>query len=314
MITYTLRRLLAFVPTLFAISFLVFLLLYFVPGDPAQMILGVDATPAAIEALHESMGLDEPFVPRLLGWYGDALQGDLGRSYYLDRSVVAAIAARVPVTVQLTFVALIIAMLIGVPAGILAATKQNSWIDALVMGGAMLGLAVPGFLLGLLLIFFVALPTGWFPTGGHVPFAIDPAGNLRSLALPALSLGMAQAALIARMTRSSMLEVLRLDYVRTARAKGLPERVVVNRHVLANSLIPIITVIGIVTGVLLGGAIAIETVFTLPGVGRLVISAVKRRDYPLIQGVILFITFSYLAVNLIVDLLYVVVDPKVRYS
>ncbi|MEX2534612.1 MAG: ABC transporter permease [Trueperaceae bacterium] len=314
MTTYILRRLVAFVPTMFGISFLVFLMLYFVPGDPAQMILGVDATPAAVQALQVSMGLDQPFVPRLLGWYGRAVQGDFGRSYYLNRSVVEAIAERVPVTLQLTGIGLIIAILIGVPAGIIASVRQNTWIDALVMGGAMLGLALPGFLLGLLLIFFVALPTGWFPTGGYVPLFQDPLGNLRSLALPGLSLGLAQGALIARMTRSSMLEVLRLDYVRTARAKGLHEQIIINRHVLANSLIPIITVIGIVAGVLLGGAIAIETVFTLPGVGRLVISAVKRRDYPLIQGVILFITFSYLAVNLVVDLLYMMVNPRVRYS
>lgn len=314
MTTYILRRLVAFVPTMFGISFLVFLMLYFVPGDPAQMILGVDATPAAVEALQVSMGLDQPFAPRLLGWYGRALQGDFGRSYYLNRSVVEAIGERVPVTLQLTGFGLIVAILIGVPSGIIAAVRQNTWIDALVMSGAMLGLALPGFLLGLLLIFFVALPTGWFPTGGYVPLQQDLLGNIRSLALPGVSLGLAQGALIARMTRSSMLEVLRLDYVRTARAKGLHERTVINRHVLSNSLIPIITVIGIVAGVLLGGAIAIETVFTLPGVGRLVISAVKRRDYPLIQGVILFITFSYLAVNLVVDLLYMIVNPRVRYS
>jgi peptide/nickel transport system permease protein len=314
MTTYVLRRLVAFVPTIFAISFLVFLMLYFVPGDPAQMILGVDATPAAVEALQTEMGLNRPFGARLFGWYGKAFQGDLGRSYYLNRSVVEAVAERVPVTLQLTGLALLIAVLIGVPAGIVASVRQNTWVDALVMGGAMLGLAVPGFLLGLLLIFFVALPTGWFPTGGYVPLLTDPLGNLRSLALPGISLGLAQGALIARMTRSSMLEVLRLDYVRTARAKGLPERDVINRHVLANSLIPIITVVGIVAGVLLGGAIAIETVFTLPGVGRLVISAVKRRDYPVIQGVILFVTCSYLVVNLVVDLLYMLVNPRVRYS
>lgn len=314
MLTYTLRRLVAFVPTLFAISILVFSLLYFVPGDPAQMILGVDATPTAIAALQEDMGLNRPFVPRLVGWFGNALRGDLGRSYYLDRSVVEAITERVPVTLQLTGFALLFAIAIGVPAGIVASVQQNTWIDAVVMGGAMLGLAVPGFLLGLLMIFFIALPTGWFPTGGHVPLLEDPLGSIRSLMLPALALGLAQASLIARMTRSSMLEVMRLDYVRTARAKGLREATVVNRHVLGNSLIPILTVIGLVAGVLLGGAIAIETVFTLPGVGRLVISAVKRRDYPLIQGVILFITFSYLTINLLVDLLYVVVNPKLRYS
>jgi peptide/nickel transport system permease protein len=314
MTTYVLRRLVAFVPTMFAISFLVFLMLYFVPGDPAQMILGVDATPAAVEALQEEMGLNRPFLTRLVGWYADAVQGDFGRSYYLNRTVVQAVLERVPVTFQLTGLALLIAVLIGVPAGIVAAVRQNTWIDALVMGVAMLGLALPGFLLGLLLIFFVALPSGWFPTGGYVPLFADPLGNFRSLALPGVSLGLAQGALIARMTRSSMLEVLRLDYVRTARAKGLPERDVINRHVLSNSLIPIITVVGIVAGVLLGGAIAIETVFTLPGVGRLVISAVKRRDYPLIQGVILFVTFSYLAVNLVVDLLYALVNPRVRYS
>ena len=314
MLTYTLRRLVAFVPTLFAISILVFSLLYFVPGDPAQMILGVDATPTAIAALQEDMGLNRPYLPRLVGWLGDAVRGDLGRSYYLDRSVVEAIAERVPVTLQLTGFALLFAIVLGVPAGIVASIRQNTWIDAVVMGGAMLGLAVPGFLLGLLMIFFIALPTGWFPTGGHVPFLQNPLGSIRSLTLPALALGLAQASLIARMTRSSMLEVMRLDFVRTARAKGLREATVVNRHVLGNSLIPILTVIGLVAGVLLGGAIAIETVFTLPGVGRLVISAVKRRDYPLIQGVILFITFSYLTVNLLVDLLYVVVNPKVRYS
>ncbi len=314
MTIYVIRRLVAFIPTLLGISFLVFLMLYFVPGDPAQMILGVDATPASIENLRATMGLDQPFVPRLLGWYGRAFQGDFGRSYYLDRTVVDAVAERIPVTLQLTGLALVIAVVLGVLAGVAAAIRQNTWIDATVMALSMLGLAVPGFLLGLLLIFFVALPTGWFPTGGHVALFTDPLGNLRSLALPAVSLGLAQAALIARMTRSSMLEVLRLDFVRTARAKGLSERNVVGRHVLGNSLIPVLTVIGIAAGVLLGGAIAVETVFTLPGVGRLVISAVKRRDYPLIQGVILFITISYLTVNLIVDLLYMAVNPQLRYS
>ncbi len=314
MMSYIIRRLLAFIPTLFAISFLVFLLLYFVPGDPAQMMLGVDATRAAIEELHVDLGLDQPFHTRLLNWYGKALTGDLGRSYYLARTVVEAISERIPVTLQLTTLSLLVAIFIGVPSGMIAAVRQNGPLDALIMGGAMLGLTIPGFLVGLLLIYFIALPTGWFPTGGYVPFFQAPLESLRSLALPALSLGLAQAALIARMTRSSMLEVLRLDYVRTARAKGLRERVVVTRHVLANSLIPIITVVGIVAGVLLGGAIAIETVFTLPGVGLLVISAVERRDYPLIQGVILFITIIYLVVNLLVDLLYVAVDPRIRYS
>jgi peptide/nickel transport system permease protein len=314
MISYIIRRLLAFIPTLFAISFLVFLLLYFVPGDPAQVILGVDATRESIEALHVELGLDQPFHTRLLNWYGKALTGDFGRSYYLARTVAEAISERIPVTLQLTTLSLLVAIVIGVPSGMIAAVRQNGPLDALIMGGAMLGLTLPGFLVGLLLIYFVALPTGWFPTGGYVPLFQAPLESLRSLALPSLSLGLAQAALIARMTRSSMLEVLRLDYVRTARAKGLRERVVVTRHVLANSLIPIITVVGIVAGVLLGGAIAIETVFTLPGVGLLVISAVQRRDYPLIQGVILFITVIYLVVNLLVDLLYVAVDPRIRYS
>lgn len=314
MLTYTLRRLLAFIPTILGISLVVFFLLYFVPGDPAQMMLGVEATPAAITALHKEMGLDRPLLQRLGLWYEHALQGNFGRSYYLDQSVVSAIADSVPVTAELTFLALLVAVALGVSAGIAAAVRQNTWVDAIVMAGSMLGLAIPGFLLGLLLIFFVALPSGWFPTGGFVGLGSDAAGNLQAMALPAFSLGLAQAALIARMTRSSMLEVFRLDYVRTARAKGLREQVVVNRHVLANSLIPVITVVGIVAGVLMGGAIAIETVFTLPGIGQLLMSAVKRRDYPLIQGVVLFITFSYLTVNLVVDLLYAVVDPKVRYG
>lgn len=314
MTTYLLRRLLAFIPTLFAISFLVFLMLYFVPGDPAQMILGVDATQAAIEDLHRQMGLDRPFLQRLGSWYARALRGDLGHSFYLDSSVVDAILERLPVTLALTAASLLVALAIGVPAGVVAATRQNTWIDAVVMGGAMLGLAVPGFLLGLLLIFFVALPTNLFPTGGYVGFLESPLQAIRHLTLPALSLGFAQAALIARMTRSSMLEVLRLDFVRTATAKGLRRRTVIMRHVFTNSLIPIITVVGIVAGVLLGGSIAVETVFTLPGVGRLVISAVKRRDYPVVQGVVLLITTTYLFVNLITDLIYAYVDPRIRYS
>lgn len=314
MTKYVLRRVLAFVPTLFAISLLVFLMIQFVPGDPATLILGNEATAARVTELRESMGLDEPLVEQAVRWYVRALRGDLGRSFYLDRSVAQAIGERIAVTSVLTLMALVVAVGLGLPAGILAAIRQNTWLDATIMALSVAGLSIPSFVLGLLFIYFIAVPLPWFPTGGFVEFSTSLTDALRHLLLPALSLGIAQASFVARMSRSSMLEVLRLDYVRTARAKGVRQRWVVLRHALSNALMPIITVGGIIAGILMGGAIVTETVFSLPGVGRLVISAVQRRDYPLIQGVILFITFAYLTINLLTDLIYAWVDPRLRYA
>ncbi len=314
MTAYITRRLLSFIPSLLAISILVFFMIHLVPGDPAQTMLGVDATPEAVRNLREMLGLDRPLGEQFVQFFGRLLLGDLGRSYYLERPVSQAIVERMPVTVSLAGLGLLVALGMGVPAGIAAAVRQNSWLDGLVMAGALLGLSVPSFWLGLNLISVFSVALGWFPTGGYTPIAEAPLDWLRSLVLPAVALGLAQAALIARMTRSSMLEVLRMDYIRTARAKGLLERVVIYRHAFRNSLIPVVTVVGIVVGLLLGGSVIIETVFTLPGMGRLIVSAVQHRDYPVVQGVILFIASSYLLTNLAVDLAYAWIDPKIRYS
>lgn len=314
MTTYVLRRLVAFVPTMFVISLLVFLMIQLVPGDPATLILGNEATATRVAELREQMGLDRPLVTQAAEWYRRALSGDLGRSFYLDRSVVQAVGERLPLTFTLTAMALVVSLAIGVPAGIVAALRHNTWFDTVVMGFAVLGLSIPSFVLGLLLIYYVALPIAFFPTGGFSGFQPSFLEGLRYLLLPALSLGTAQASFVARITRSSVLEVLGLDYIRTARSKGMGTWQVTMRHALRNALMPIVTVAGLVVGILLGGAIVTETVFSLPGVGRLVISAVQRRDYPVIQGVILFITFAYLSVNLVTDLLYVLINPRVRFS
>lgn len=314
MAAYILRRILAFIPTMFVISFLVFMMIQLVPGDPATLILGNEATATRVAELREQMGLDRPLTAQAVEWYRRAFVGDLGRSFYLDRTVVQAVSERLPLTFTLTAMALVVALAIGVPAGVMAALRHNSWVDTAVMAFAVFGLSIPSFVLGLVLIYYVALPLDFFPTGGFSGFSPSVPEALRYLLLPALSLGAAQASFVARITRSSVLEVLGLDYVRTARSKGIGSWALVVRHALRNALMPIVTVAGLVAGILLGGAIVTETVFSLPGVGRLVISAVQRRDYPVIQGVILFITFAYLAVNLITDLLYVFVNPRLRYG
>ncbi|CAN5626113.1 ABC transporter permease [soil metagenome] len=314
MVAYVTRRLLAFIPTLFVVAVVVSLMIYLVPGNPAVMMLGVEATPQAIAQLEAQLGLHDPLHERVIRWMGRALQGDFGRSYLLDQTVVEAILTRLPVTVNLTLAALIVAIVVGVGAGTLAAVKQNTWIDWSVMLVALIGLSIPNFWLGLNLIFLMAVTWRWFPTGGYVSWGEDPTRFLLHLTLPAITLGLSHAALLARMTRASMLDVLRVDYVRTARAKGLTERVVVFKHAFRNALIPIITVMGISMGVMIGGAVVIETVFGLPGVGRLIINAVQRRDYPIVQGGILFVTVSYLVINLLVDLIYVWINPQIRYG
>jgi peptide/nickel transport system permease protein len=276
-----LRRLLSAIPVLFIVSLISFGLMRLIPGDPAAAIAGTSATPAQIEQLRRDLGLDEPVILQLLHYYQGLLRGDFGKSLLLGKGVLAATMERLPVTIGLSLYALVLTLLIGVASGIIAALRQNTWVDQVAMMIAMLGISIPGFFLGLLMIIFFAVQLGWLPSGGYVPFSQDPIGWLRSTTMPAISLALLQAGLLARITRSGMLEVLRQDYVRTARAKGLPERQVILKHALANALIPIVTVVGIIISLLLSGAVVTEALFSLPGMGQLLTQAVLSRDYPM---------------------------------
>ncbi|MCE2921694.1 MAG: ABC transporter permease, partial [Roseomonas sp.] len=284
------------------------------PGDPAASIAGPSATPAQIEQLRRDLGLDEPLLLQLLHYYQGLLQGDFGKSLLLGKGVLAATMERLPVTIGLSLYALVLTLLIGVASGIIAALRQNTWVDQVAMMIAMLGISIPNFFLGLLMIIFFAVQLGWLPSGGYVPFTQDPIGWLRSTTMPAISLALLQAGLLARITRSGMLEVLRQDYVRTARAKGLPERQVILKHALANALIPIVTVVGIIISLLLSGAVVTEALFSLPGMGQLLTQAVLSRDYPMVQGGLLLVTTFLVVVNILVDILYALIDPRVRYE
>ncbi|MCA3376832.1 MAG: ABC transporter permease [Roseomonas sp.] len=285
-----------------------------IPGDPAASIAGTSATPAQIEQLRRDLGLDEPLLLQLLHYYQGLLQGDFGKSLLLGKGVLAATMERLPVTIGLSLYALVLTLLIGVSSGIIAALRQNTWVDQVAMMIAMLGISIPNFFLGLLMIIFFAVQLGWLPSGGYVPFSQDPIGWLRSTTMPAISLALLQAGLLARITRSGMLEVLRQDYVRTARAKGLPERQVILKHALANALIPIVTVVGIIISLLLSGAVVTEALFSLPGMGQLLTQAVLSRDYPMVQGGLLLVTTFLVLVNILVDVLYALIDPRVRYE
>jgi peptide/nickel transport system permease protein len=309
-----LRRLLSAIPVLFIVSLISFGLMRLIPGDPAASIAGPSATPAQIDQLRRDLGLDEPLLMQLLHYYQGLLQGDFGKSLLLGKGVLAATLERLPVTIGLSLYALVLTLLIGVTSGIIAALRQNTWVDQVAMMVAMLGISIPNFFLGLLMIIFFAVQLGWLPSGGYVPFSQDPLGWLRSTTMPAISLALLQAGLLARITRSGMLEVLRQDYVRTARAKGLPERQVILKHALANALIPIVTVIGIIISLLLSGAVVTEALFSLPGMGQLLTQAVLSRDYPMVQGGLLLVTTFLVVVNILVDILYALIDPRVRYE
>ncbi len=314
MIFVALRRLLSAIPVLFIVSLISFGLMRLIPGDPAAAIAGTSATPAQIEQLRRDLGLDEPVILQLLHYYQGLLRGDFGKSLLLGKGVLAATMERLPVTIGLSLYALVLTLLIGVASGIIAALRQNTWVDQVAMMIAMLGISIPGFFLGLLMIIFFAVQLGWLPSGGYVAFSQDPIGWLRSTTMPAISLALLQAGLLARITRSGMLEVLRQDYVRTARAKGLPERQVILKHALANALIPIVTVVGIIISLLLSGAVVTEALFSLPGMGQLLTQAVLSRDYPMVQGGLLLVTTFLVLVNILVDVLYALIDPRVRYE
>jgi peptide/nickel transport system permease protein len=306
------RRLASALPVLLIVSLISFGLMRLIPGDPAAAIAGPAATPAQIEQLSRDLGLHEPIWMQLLHYYGGLARGDLGRSLLLGKGVFAATMERLPVTIGLSLYALVFTLVIGIASGIVAALRQNSWIDQAAMMFAMIGISVPNFFLGLLMIILFAVHLGWLPSGGYVPFSQDPMGWLRSMTMPAFSLALLQAGLLARITRSSMLEVLRQDYIRTARAKGLPQHRVILKHALANAMIPIVTVVGIIVSLLLSGAVVTEALFSIPGMGQLLTQAVLNRDYPMVQGGLLLVTTFLVLVNITVDTLYAVIDPRVR--
>jgi peptide/nickel transport system permease protein len=306
------KRLAGAFVVLVLVSLMSFAIIWLVPGDPTAAFLDTSATPEQVERLRRELGLDQPVIVQMLDWYGRILHGDLGHSILLNRSVTAAILERLPVTLSLAGIALVLALMLGVLAGIVAAVNHNRWPDQVVMTAALIGLSVPDFWLGIMLILLLAVKLGLFPTGGYVPLSEDPLGWLASIFMPAMTLAVIQVGFIARMTRASMLEVLNQDFIRTADAKGLKLTEIMLRHGLPNALVPVLTVAGIVAGALLGGAVIIEQVFSIPGVGRLIIGGILSRDYPVIQGGLLLLAVIYLAVNLAVDILYAAVDPRVR--
>ena len=311
--TYIVRRLLALVPVALVVATVAFVLIHLAPGDPASVIAGPDASRDDVQRIERQLGLDAPLPIQLVRWYGRLVQGDLGQSIFLRKPVTDAILDRVEPTLLLTLFAIVISILIGVPAGVLSARYHNTTTDQVLMVVALLGVSIPNFLLGLLFILFFSVWLGWFPVAGYSPLEYGWLKTLRSLVLPAFALGLVQSALIARIARSSMLDVLREQFITAGRAKGLSERAVVYKHALKNAMIPTVTIIGISFAILISGAVVVETVFNIPGLGRLIISAVLRRDYPVIQGVVLCIAGLYMLINLAVDLAYLALDPRIRY-
>jgi peptide/nickel transport system permease protein len=311
---YLVRRLLAVIPVMAVVVTVVFLLIHLIPGDPVAVMLGPDATPAQVEETRRVLGLDRPLGEQLLLFYSRIVRGDLGRSYFLDRPVTQALWERAEPTLVLMGASLLVAVLIGVPSGIVAGANQGSWWDRLLMLGALLGVCIPGFWLSLNFIYLFAVRLGWLPAAGYASILEDPWTALRYMVLPAVSLGFNQSALIARISRSCMVEVLQQDYIRTARAKGLRRRTVAYVHAFRNALVPVVTVIGITMAILIGGAVVTEIVFNIPGLGRLIISAILRRDYPVVQGVVLVTAASYVLINLAVDMVYAFIDPRIRYE
>ncbi len=313
MLAYAFRRILATIPVMLTVAFFVFSLLYLAPGDPAAIIAGDQATPADIDRIRASLGLDRPFLVRFGDWLWHILHGDLGTSIFTNLPVTHMIAQRLEPTLSLMLLTVVLSLIVAIPMGVLAAWKQGSWIDRLVMVLAVFGFSTPVFVVGYLLAYVFALKLGWLPVQGFTPISQGFWPFLRTLLLPAVALGLIYIALIARITRATMLEVLSQDYVRTARAKGVGQRGILFVHALKNAAVPIVTVVGLGVALLIGGAVVTETVFAIPGLGRLTTDAILQRDYPVIQGVVLMFSFAYVIVNLIVDLLYTLFDPRIRY-
>jgi peptide/nickel transport system permease protein len=313
MLGYVLRRLAATVPVMLIVAIFVFLMLRLTPGDPAAVIAGDNANAEQIAAIRTNLGLDRPIITQFFIWFGNILHGDFGESFFFKKTVAELIASRLEPTLALSLSTIVIAVAVAVPLGVLAAFKQGTWIDKVVMGFSVLGFSVPVFVIGYGLIYLFAIKLNWFPVQGYQRLADGFGGFLYRLILPSVTLAVIYIALIARMTRTSVLDVLGEDYIRTARAKGQVERKVLFGHALRNAAVPIVTVIGLGVALLIGGVVVTESVFTIPGIGRLTVDAVLARDYPTIQAVILLFSLVYVLINLMVDLLYSVLDPRIRY-
>ncbi|MBM3548632.1 MAG: ABC transporter permease [Alphaproteobacteria bacterium] len=311
---YLAGRLISTLIVLIIVSFISFCIMQMVPGDPALVMAGAAAPVDEVRRIREQFGLDQPFHIQLLRWYAGMLQGDLGQSITLGRSVVTAIVERLPSTVALACFAFLLTLVFGLIAGVAAALKQDSWIDHAIMTLAVIGVSVPSFWIGLIMIIGFAVMVDWLPAGGYITIAESPSGWFKSLVLPSIALALLQMGLLARITRASMIEVLRQDFVRTAQAKGLPRWVVVLKHAFMNVMIPVITVIGIVFSLLLSGSVVIETVFSIPGLGRLMATSIVTRDYPVIQGALLITAAMFVLINLLVDVLYAYFDPRIHYD
>ena len=313
MIGFLARRLLATIPVMAIVAVLVFSMLRMTPGDPASIIAGAAATSADVAGIREKLGLDRPIVEQFGIWIGNVLRGDFGESFFFKKTVASLIADRVGPTLALATITMVLSISIAVPLGVVAAYKQGTWIDRFVMGFSVLGFSVPVFVIGYALIYVFAIELGWLPVQGYQPIRDGLGGFLSRLILPSLTLSVIYIALIARITRTSVLEVLGEDYIRTARAKGQVEIKILFRHALKNAAVPIVTVIGLGVALLIGGVVVTESVYTIPGLGRLTVDAVLARDYPTIQAVILLFSLTYVLINLAVDLIYTLFDPRIRY-
>lgn len=314
MTVYILRRLLLMLPVAFLVTIGVFLIIHLSPGDPALIILGEDRSPQAIAQIHQELGLDKPLYVQYVIWLDHIVHGDWGRSITTHQPVAIAISERLPATFELGLTALVWSLLVAIPLGTIAAVRRGSVADQLASGITVAGVSIPNFFIGIVLIFGLSVSLRLFPFGGYVPFFQDPLESLHHVALPAIALGTAGAAINMRFTRSSMIEVLKHDYIRTAWAKGASWRRVVFVHALKNALIPVVTIVGLQIGGIIEGAVVTETVFTWPGVGRLAVESIFNRDYTVVQGIVLLAAFSYMGANLLVDLVYAWLDPRISYA
>ena len=312
MFDFLVQRAAISVVTLFVISMIVFTGVRMIPGDPARVMAGNEADEAGLEEVRQKYGLQDPIPFQYLRWVGLALRGDLGESIRTRESVVKTVATKLPITIELAFLSLLVAVSIAIPAGVLAAVRRNTVWDILTSGASLGGVSIPNFWLGIMLILFFSVRLGWLPASGFVPLWESPLENLQRMIMPAFVLGTALAAILMRQTRNSMIEVLSADYIRTAYSKGLAGRIVVFRHAIRNSLIPVVTILGLQMGALMSGAVVTEQIFVVPGFGRLIVEAVFTRDYPLVQGVVLLTASSYVLINLLVDVSYSLLDPRIR--
>jgi len=306
MLKYALKRIVLMIPVLIVMSIIVFSIFYFAPGDPVSRIAGPNATPEVYESIKQKYGLDQPFAVQYLRFVKSVAEGDLGISILQQRPVIEMIRERLPVTLQMGLLGFLITFIIAIPVGVIAAVKKNTIIDYLSMSGILLGMALPTFWFGMLLLYVFAYKLRWFPISGD--------GTIRQLILPSLAIGLTNAAVTARMVRANMLEVLKQDYVRTARSKGLLEKIIIYKHALKNAMIPTITIMGLRLGWIIGGSVTLEIIFSIPGLGRLMVDSILARDYPVVQGAMIVLTSSIILANIFADILYGFIDPRIRYS